>query len=529
MVAPHFHLRRPERHMNKIGLALALLGLLAVCVFDSDMWSMSDPLYRETQTAASVSQQPPSLLQDATPKTTTTTTKDTLKTTQNDYQKDEREAQIKALHFSSVWAAEMKAVTSGKGEQWQRTYAKAPTCFDPNHKDVVNKTADKMMVVPYEKGFGAGPIIDCPDMQDCDPLKSMWQLDSYQSVLKGEGHHFRLPGGKGYPTLVLDRTRFSSASSACFMDPTHVVVASFSNHALYLYEFDVANRTQTLLQTVKARNAIDLIDCDTQRNRIAASILFERGIDIFHYDSEKKEIKLYKEINAFEEPTYKNDYLHDVAFLPTSDRVVVSATMRGRQSSVHKTLRLTDYESETTLADFNTTLNSVTHGHFIKGIRVIDDKHILVAAVPYGVFTVGHGCILHDKPQTDKLHAILVLLRMDFDINDIIQGRAPPAQSNNFTLVDWVEFRGSTPEGLDYHNGLAISADQINDQHLFFHVDVNADKPIRYAGKFSGCTIPHGVGFHPEWDLLALTCYGDNSVWIHKLSHALETAKVKMA
>ena len=115
---------------------------------------------------------------------------------------------------------------------------------------------------------------------------------------------------------------------------------------------------------------------------------------------------------------------------------------------------------------------------------------------------------------------------MDFDVNDIIQGRAPKATNKNFTLVDWIAFPGSTPEALDYHNGLAISADQINDQHLFFHVDVNAEKPLRYAGAFSGCTIPHGVGFDPDLDLLAQTCYGDNSVWVHKLSHALETANV---
>ena len=118
---------------------------------------------------------------------------------------------------------------------------------------------------------------------------------------------------------------------------------------------------------------------------------------------------------------------------------------------------------------------------------------------------------------------------MDFDLNDIVKGLVPPAQTKNFTVVDWLSIPFSTPEGLDYGKGLAIAADQLNDRHLLFHVDVNADKPLRHAGVFKGCHIAHGVGFDQDLDLLALTCYGDNSVWLHKLSDVLEKSGIPSA
>jgi hypothetical protein len=75
-------------------------------------------------------------------------------------------------------------------------------------------------------------------------------------------------------------------------------------------------------------------------------------------------------------------------------------------------------------------------------------------------------------------------------------------------------------DGITYHNGVAMVADQHNDKVIVLHVDIYAEKPLSLVSEQRGYIMPHGVAISKVHDHMAVTMYGDNSVIIQPIPKA---------
>ena len=442
-----------------------------------------------------------------------------------------RKEKIRAKHhILSAWG-DIQPVTVGKDTHWERTYARSQTCEVDSELDLdLSKPTAPIAQTNMTDNMAAGPIIDCQGepIETCNSYEKMWNLDSYQSFAEGTGFNFQLPPFEykkaiHSKAIALDRARFSTATSVCFLDDKHLVASSFASKSLYLYRFDIEKMETVLLQTLWMETNVDLMQCDLERKRIVTSLLFAKATKIVHYDLDRpdeEKLKIYKFVRLFPEERFKEEYVHDVSFVPNTDHAIVSGTMRWRFGDETKQIRVLDYETERPLAKFEVGENPYTSGFLMKGVRVIDDRHILYVAIArsLGVAGVGGWCRDFNVPTPEEAETRLFLLRMDFDVNDIVNNRYPMATTQNFTLVDHLSVPFSVAEGMDYSEGIAFAADQINDKNIFFKVDLASPKPLSVLGSFSGCPIPHGSSLNRKLDLMGMTCFGDNSVWVHKFS-----------
>lgn len=73
-------------------------------------------------------------------------------------------------------------------------------------------------------------------------------------------------------------------------------------------------------------------------------------------------------------------------------------------------------------------------------------------------------------------------------------------------------------DGIDYYDGMAMVADQLNDRVFFFEVNPTAsNETLKLVLQHRGYILPHGVAFSKSRDHFAVTTYGDNSVIVsHK-------------
>ena len=102
---------------------------------------------------------------------------------------------------------------------------------------------------------------------------------------------------------------------------------------------------------------------------------------------------------------------------------------------------------------------------------------------------------------------------LDFSVDDIASGKAEPVSSASFSIIGVLHVGVGSFDGLDYRDGLAMVADQLNDKTLFFKVDPAADEPLKLTGQRHGYIMPHGVAFsRHRRDHMAVTSYGMNSV-----------------
>ena len=162
--------------------------------------------------------------------------------------------------------------------------------------------------------------------------------------------------------------------------------------------------------------------------------------------------------------------------------------------------------------------NQATRGK-PKGFRFIDTHHMITSFSTYRMkpaFTCSDNV-------TELVWSSVALIKMNFSLDDIANGKRGPADDSEFTVLASYSFDHSNVEGVAYHDGIAIVADQFNDCVLIFNVNTNAKKPLALMGRKYGYLLPHGVFLSKDLDLMAVTNYGDNSVILQPLSEALDT------
>jgi hypothetical protein len=128
-----------------------------------------------------------------------------------------------------------------------------------------------------------------------------------------------------------------------------------------------------------------------------------------------------------------------------------------------------------------------------------------------------------DETEHLMVRSSLVLIKMNFSLDGIANGKRGPADDSEFTVLDSYIIHPSNVDGLAYDDGIAILADQPNDCLLVFNVNMNTTKPLSLWGRKYGYLMPHGVYLSKDLDLMAVTNYGDNSVIVQPLSEALDT------
>ncbi|KAL7523030.1 hypothetical protein ACHAWF_000334 [Thalassiosira exigua] len=137
---------------------------------------------------------------------------------------------------------------------------------------------------------------------------------------------------------------------------------------------------------------------------------------------------------------------------------------------------------------------------------------MLLAVTKFVVRGYKPGCYPF-KPDSEKSSVSgLVLLRLNFEVDDIVAGRSPVASAKDFTVVQFLDLGFASLDGVGYKDGLAFVVDQVNDK--LYRVEVSGLR-MRLLNDLDGYSMPHGVAQSKYSNHFALTCYGDNSVFIH--------------
>jgi hypothetical protein len=307
---------------------------------------------------------------------------------------------------------------------------------------------------------------------------------------------------------------------------------------IYLYEYCFQESHQhdsgspcnyaKLLDSADATGNPDLIDFDG-KNMIVASELMSGTQELFQVDIENESIQRYKEVYAFAgEEDDKRQWCHEATFYTPPDSfqhnhstviVASSSRVKFRKSIM---IRFFDYESEKIIAEYPMDWHKSTRGFKAQGIRFIDNQHFIIDATALVVKKYHEElmCKKNQKiPQTKFAQGRLVLFKMNFTVEDILQGKQQPAGPSDFTILGTYDLGVSAVDGISYHDGLAILADQLNDKVLFFRIDVNGPtQPIQFLSEKNGYLMPHGVALSKFQPHMAVTCYGDNSVYIQSVS-----------
>ena len=141
-----------------------------------------------------------------------------------------------------------------------------------------------------------------------------------------------------------------------------------------------------------------------------------------------------------------------------------------------------DYEHQATLADLHMASNQATRGVKPKGFRFIDKHHMIASFASYSILP--DTCSQNATQLEGKnVKSSVVLIKMNFSLDDIAKGKRGPADDSEFAVLDSYLFDFSSIDGLAYDNGIAIVADQYNDCVLIFDVNVNAKKLLTLRGE----------------------------------------------
>ncbi len=267
-----------------------------------------------------------------------------------------------------------------------------------------------------------------------------------------------------------------------------------------------------------SEGGIDPLDFDG-KDMILASV-FNLGMqELFKLDLAKKTIRKHHYVFAFKDEI--KEWCHEAALYPSQNAHILAAgSFYGKFDDPKIKIRFYDYEQHTTLVDLHMASNQATRGVKPKGFRFIDKHHMIASFASYRMkpdFTCS------DDVTELRVWSIVVLIKMNFSLDDIAERKRGPADDSEFAVLDSYLLDFSRVDGLAYDNGIAIVADQYKDCVLIFDVNVNAKKPLTLRGKKCGYLMPHGVFLSEDLGLMAVTNYGDNSVIMQPLSKALDT------
>ena len=183
--------------------------------------------------------------------------------------------------------------------------------------------------------------------------------------------------------------------------------------------------------------------------------------------------------------------------------------------------------------------NNETKHFKVKGIQFIDGNHFIASIANFRLTEAKchnrptlkqlefDSRYQPDYPRKDEGNSRVVLIKMNFILDDITTGTRGPAVSSEFTVLDVYDFDGDmvAVDGVAFdgepEDGVVAVADQFNDRVFIFQVNITANYPLRLVSKKNGYLMPHGVALSKALDLMAVTCYGDNSIHIQPLSIAL--------
>ena len=166
----------------------------------------------------------------------------------------------------------------------------------------------------------------------------------------------------------------------------------------------------------------------------------------------------------------------------------------------------------------------MTKGYQAKGVRFVDERHMIVALSRAPVNMYKEHWLCQRRPPLDPsdAHTRIALIRLDFSVDDIAatSGEIEPLSSTSFSVIGMHDNGVGALDGIDYHDGMAMVADQLNDKVVFLEVNPTARKrneTLKLVTQHRGYILPHGVAFSKFRDHFAVTTYGDNSVIVsHK-------------
>ena len=81
-------------------------------------------------------------------------------------------------------------------------------------------------------------------------------------------------------------------------------------------------------------------------------------------------------------------------------------------------------------------------------------------------------------------------------------------------------------DDIAFDDGVALVSDQHNDRVVIFSVDITAKNALTFISEKTGYLMPHGLTMSKALDLVAVTCYGDNSIHIQPLSVFLNDTNI---
>jgi hypothetical protein len=414
-------------------------------------------------------------------------------------------------------------VSGSSNHYWQRVYYRGNTQQNNCSSDIPHA------ISMYENGCAAGPVIDClPDkLAECNRTEKMMQTDAMMALASGQAFQFFLPEGdhEANVAVVLDRSRMSSATAVVFLkESNYMVVASFGRRSIYLYQYDFRTKEAVLLQSCQTEATIDLLDYDAATDQIVLSNFLSAIPKIYKVDVVARRFSLVKEMNVF--PDLKQ-WNHEACFHPSMASQVVVASSNKLALPETLMIRFYDYQHDRVLADFYMNSTVETAGYSAKAMRVIDDRHVLVAMSSYRVLAFKPGCLPVHEVKREKALGRIVLVRLDFELADIVRGHMSPLEQRlvsdgHFTVIDSVDLGVSILDGMTYSpkRNMILVADQLNDCIQVIRFDRTAGAMsgrLQLVGKRTGYIMPHGVSFSEDQNQIAVTCYGDNSVIVERL------------
>jgi hypothetical protein len=422
-------------------------------------------------------------------------------------------------------------IASGEeGSLFSRVYYRANSthCFGGPEEEKGAPNKEWLRIPTFADGVAAGPIIDCDPNDDvsCDLESALSALEVIQSLRRGQSFQFFLPpqalGGQDF--FQLNRMRKSSSTGVVFIDENHLAVASYGMKCIYLYQYDfdtAGSKSARLLASVNTASNPDLMHVDLKRNMLVVSLLKDGTQQLFKYDLERKSIEAIKEVAAFG-PKVKDQFCHEVAFYPSETSSVIAAGSMRMQMEDTLMVSIFDYEHERVIAQYLTNSNDVTKGYQAKGLRFVDERHMIVALsrAPVNAYKEDWLCQIRPPLDPSDAHTRIALIRLDFSVDDIAaaSGEIEPVSSTSFSVIGVYDNGVGALDGIDYHDGMAMFADQNNDKVLFLEVNPTAkNETLKLVSQHRGYILPHGVAFSKFRDHFAVTTYGDSSVIVsHK-------------
>ena len=436
----------------------------------------------------------------------------------------------KLLALPNISSSSSPVISIDSQTTFSQVFYRANTIACGLHLNLNSSSLDKALtervIFPmFDDGIAAGPVIDCtPSMVingTCNPKEMLLELEIIKSLTAGKAFQFFLPKqtpGLSSDSLSLNRPRMSSSTDIYFIDANHFVAASFGMMRVYLYEytFTEVRKEVRLLDAIDTPSNNDLIDFDETRNMIAISQFHSGKQQLIKVNMSTKSLSSYKEVDAFSAD--KEKWCHAIAFYPSKTVPVIAASnMHIRQP--YK-LSFYDYEKESIVAEYLTESNEESRGHRVKGIAFVDASHFLASTTALGLSDVKakNICKKAKMPNPKDARSQIILFKMNFSVEDIVAGKSKPVDSSAFTILGTLDWLGGA-DAVSYQNGTGVLTDQVNDRIVYFHVDIDAEKPLGLISEERGYLMPHGVHFSNFQKHMAVTNYGDNSIIIQPTPH----------